>query len=56
SGVSGNTLETLFVAVGVLATLNLDIVTTEVAPKFLDFAVIEVVNKALFTQEFLDKA
>ncbi|GJY79631.1 probable indole-3-pyruvate monooxygenase YUCCA5 [Tanacetum coccineum] len=35
SGVSGNTLETLFVAVQVLATLDLDFATTEAVPKFL---------------------
>ncbi|GKC19028.1 hypothetical protein Tco_1021178, partial [Tanacetum coccineum] len=33
---SDNALETVFVAVGVLATLNLDFTTIEVAPKFLD--------------------
>ncbi|GKF15234.1 hypothetical protein Tco_0056696, partial [Tanacetum coccineum] len=38
SGDSDNALETLFVAVGVLATLNLDFATTEVAHKGLDFA------------------
>ncbi|GKE84419.1 hypothetical protein Tco_1558161, partial [Tanacetum coccineum] len=49
-------LETLFVAVGVLATLNLNFATTEVAPKFLDFAAMGVVNKALLTLKSLYKA
>ncbi|GJR05202.1 zinc finger, CCHC-type containing protein [Tanacetum coccineum] len=53
---SCNALETLFVAVGVLATLNLDFESTEVALKFLDFAAMGVVNKDLFTLESLDKA
>nr|GEX08144.1 hypothetical protein [Tanacetum cinerariifolium] len=47
NGDSGSTLETFFVVVGVLATLNLDFATTEVAPKFLDFAAMGVVYKAL---------
>nr|GFA59788.1 ribonuclease H-like domain-containing protein [Tanacetum cinerariifolium] len=34
----GDTLKTLFVTVGFLATLNLDFATTDVAPKLLDFA------------------
>ncbi|GKF09688.1 hypothetical protein Tco_0043912, partial [Tanacetum coccineum] len=43
-------LETLLVAVGVLATLNLDLVTTEVAPRFLDCAAKGDVNKSLNTR------
>nr|GEV47497.1 dihydropyrimidine dehydrogenase (NADP(+)), chloroplastic [Tanacetum cinerariifolium] len=38
SGYSDNALETLFVAVEVLATLNLDFATTEIVPEVLDFA------------------
>ncbi|GJR93233.1 hypothetical protein Tco_0265407 [Tanacetum coccineum] len=53
---SDDALNTLFIAFGVLATLNLDFATIEVAPKFLDFAATGVVNKALLTLEFLDKA
>ncbi|GKC44269.1 hypothetical protein Tco_1061991, partial [Tanacetum coccineum] len=44
SGDSDDTLETLFVAVEVLATLNLNFANTELAPKFLDFAAIREVN------------
>ncbi|GJX44967.1 hypothetical protein Tco_0261643 [Tanacetum coccineum] len=53
---SGNALETLFVDIELLATLNLDFSTIEVAPIVFDLAAIEVLNKALFTLEFLDKA
>ncbi|GJQ92416.1 hypothetical protein Tco_0003555, partial [Tanacetum coccineum] len=53
---SGDTLETLFVAVGVLAILNLGFATTDVALNPLDFTAIGEVNKALLTQDFLVKA
>ncbi|GJT05350.1 hypothetical protein Tco_0839812, partial [Tanacetum coccineum] len=53
---SDNALETLFVVVRVLATLNLDFTLTKGTPKLLDFAAFGVVNKALFTLESLDNA
>nr|GEW67362.1 putative reverse transcriptase domain-containing protein [Tanacetum cinerariifolium] len=56
SGDSDDALEILFVAIGVLATLNLDFATTKVAHKFLDFIDTRVVNKAIFTIESADKA
>nr|GEV71511.1 hypothetical protein [Tanacetum cinerariifolium] len=56
SGFSGDALETLFVTFGGVATLNLDLTTTWVAPNLLDFAATGEVNKALFTLEFDDKA
>ncbi|GJT42230.1 hypothetical protein Tco_0950945 [Tanacetum coccineum] len=54
--VSDDARETLFIAFGGVATLNLDFATTVVAPNLQDFAAIGEVNKALLTLEFGDKA
>ncbi|GKE56699.1 hypothetical protein Tco_1495884, partial [Tanacetum coccineum] len=47
SRVSGDALETIFVAFGGGATLNLDFATTGVSLNLLDFAATGEVNKAL---------